>query len=111
MDTLKFLKEFKRMCDCYSGGFCAGCPRKESASCDSSTMNDKELTELIADVEKWSEEHPKKTRLQDFQEKHPNAYMLDCGIPVSCCYDLGYCRDDGCILDCEKCWNMPAKEE
>ena len=82
MDALKFLKEFDRMCGCYSGGFCAGCPRKEEPSCNSSTMSDEELAKLISDVEQWSKEHPQRTRLQDFREKYPNAEVYPDGQPV-----------------------------
>ena len=66
MDALKFIKEFKRMCNCCSGGFCAGCPRKENPSCDDQMMDD-ELNKLIADVEKWSKKYPRRTILQDFR--------------------------------------------
>ena len=112
MDALKFIKEFYRMCDYYSGGFCKGCPRKEEPSCDSSTMSDEELAKLIIDVEKWSKEHPLRTRLQDFLEKYPNAYICESGLPSACCNSLGYC--DGCDDAkniCEVCWNMPVEEE
>lgn len=111
MDALKFIKEFKRMCNCCSGGFCAGCPRKENPSCDDSMMDD-ELNKLIAAVEKWSKEHPQKTRLQDFLEKHPDAELYDDGTPQVCCQILGYCKD--CINAkgaCANCWNMPVEED
>ena len=112
MDALKFIKEFYRMCDYYSGGFCKGCPRKEPG-CDSSTMSDEELAKLISDVEKWSKEHPQRTRLQDFQKKYPNASMEPYGTPAICCIDLGYCKND-CDLfkgNCVDCWNMPVEED
>lgn len=110
MDALKFLKEFDRMCGCYSGGFCAGCPRKEEPSCDSSTMSDEELAKLIGDVEKWSKEHPQKTRLDDFKRKYPNANFGAHGLPDFCCAKLGYVCNCG-KTTCEECWNMPLEEE
>ena len=104
MDALKFIKEFKRMCNCCSGGFCAGCPRKENPSCDDSMMDDDELNKLIADVEKWSKEHPPKTRLQDFMEKYPNAPICESGLPSACCASLGYCKScDPVGNNCEVC--------
>lgn len=57
MDALKFLKEFDRMCNHYFEGSCAGCPREECSGCDIYTMDDKELMELVSDVEQWSKEH------------------------------------------------------
>lgn len=112
MDTLKFIKEFYRMCDYYSGGFCKGCPRKEEPGCDSSTMSDEELAKLISDVEKWSKEHPQKTRLEDLIEKYPSAKLNRSGYPTFCCQALGYC--DECLHGgngCKDCWNMPVEED
>lgn len=63
----------------------------------------------VAEVEKWSKAHPKKTRLQDFLEKFPKAepaYVYD----KLCCEKLGYCND--CHEneeDCVKCWNKPIE--
>ena len=113
MDALKFIKEFYRMCDYYSGGFCKGCPRKEEPGCDSSTMSDEELAKLISDVEKWSKEHPKRTRLQDFLEKYPSAPTETDGTPAICCIDLGYRKEvcDPIKESCVDCWNMPVEED
>ena len=110
MDALKFIKEFYRMCDYYSGGFCKGCPRKEEPSCDSSTMSDEELAKLISDVEKWSKEHPQRTRLQDLLEKFPKVEIDKEGLPFFCCARLGYvctCAKSTCM----DCWNMPVEED
>ena len=112
MDALKFFKEFKRMCNCYSEEFCAGCPRKAEPNCDELIMEDDELNKLIADVEKWSKEHPPRTRLQDFKEKYPNMKCRDSGIPWACCSYLGYCEScDEAKSDCIVCWNMPGEED
>ena len=112
MDALKFFKEFDRMCNYYSGGFCKGCPRKEEPSCDSSsTMSDEELAKLISDVEKWSKEHPQRTRVQDFLEKYPNAMMCNDDSPRACCKHLGYimsCPED---KNCKECWNTTLEED
>lgn len=112
MDALKFFKEFKRMCNCYSEEFCAGCPRKAEPNCDELIMEDDELNKLIADVEKWSKEHPQRTRLQDFREKYPNAQICESGLPSACCMSLGYCKNcDDTDNDCWACWNMPVEED
>ena len=112
MDALKFIREFERMCDCYSGRCCTGCPRKEELICDESMMDDDEFKKLISDVEKWSKEHPRKTRLQDFWEKYPNAQLRDDGLPYSCCEALGYgecCKQTS--DPCFDCWNVPVEED
>ena len=118
MDALKFVKEFERMCDYYSGGFCRGCPRQEEHNCDSSIMSDEELAKLISDVEKWSTEHPQRTRSQDFLEKYPDAEVLPDGQPVICCARLGYREycgksfgGDDCFSQCRDCWNTPVEED
>ena len=113
MDALKFFKEFKRMCNCYSEEFCAGCPRKVEPNCDELIMEDDELNKLIADVEKWSKEHPLRTRLQDFLEKYPNAPVDGNGTPQACCEHLGYCTKscDPFELTCKDCWDIPIGDD
>ena len=51
MDAVKFMKEYKRLCDEYSA--CVGCPLKNYGDCI-----DAEPKELVKAVEEWSEEHP-----------------------------------------------------
>lgn len=113
MDALKFFKEFKRMCNCYSEEFCAGCPRKVEPNCDELIMEDDELNKLIADVEKWIKEHPLRTRLQDFLEKYPNAPVDGNGTPQACCEHLGYCTKscDPFELTCKDCWDIPIGDD
>lgn len=110
MDALKFLEEFDRMCNHYVKNYCKGCPRAESPNCGVDEMNKEERAKLICDVEKWSKEHPQKTRQQDFLEKFPKAETDDNGMPKFCCAKLGYACD--CLKpDCRECWNMPVKED
>ena len=111
MDALKFLEEFDRMCDYYKDKICRGCPREGSPDCGVDKMNEEERAKLISDVEKWSKEHPQRTRLQDFQEKYPNVSMEPDGTPAICCIDLGYRKDncDPTKENCVDCWNMPVE--
>lgn len=61
MDALEFLKERKRMCDSYPG--CKGCPFDDSKCVIDSTLSDDEdCKRIVATVEQWSKEHPRKTR-------------------------------------------------
>lgn len=115
MDALKFLKERMRMCDYYDGmdDGCNTCPRVNKG-CELSTYRDYDyIKEYIADVEKWSKEHPQRTRLQDFKEKYPNVSMETDGTPAICCIDLGYRKEDCDPIkeSCVDCWNMPVEED
>lgn len=113
MDALKFVKEFKRMCHTYTETMCKGCPREKCLKCEIEELSDTGIKELINDVEKWSKEHPLRTRLQDFQKKYPNASMEPYGTPAICCIDLGYCKNDCALFkgNCVDCWNMPVEDE
>lgn len=112
MDVLKFAKEFKRMCHTYTETMCKGCPREKCLKCEIKELSNTGIKELINDVEKWSKEHPVKTRLQDFREKYPNAQICESGLPSACCKSLGYCKScDPVGNNCEVCWNMPVEDE
>ena len=76
MDALEFLKERKRMCTSCKG--CIGCPLKGTHCVLSHVTSDKDYKRIIATVEKWSKEHPLKTRQSVFLEQYPEA-----GIDVS----------------------------
>lgn len=83
MDALKFIEERNRMCDYYTKNDvyngCADCP-----GCDSTCNVVRDVTpEYIADVEKWSQEHPRKTRQDVFLEHYPDA-ALDDGVLRVC---------------------------
>lgn len=114
MDALKFFKERMRMCDYYDGmdDECNTCPRVNKG-CELSTYRDYDyIKEYIADVEKWSKDHPLRTRLQDFLEKYPDAHICESGLPSACCMSLGYCKScDDAKGVCANCWNMLVEED
>lgn len=69
---------------------------------------------VVEIVQKWSDEHPQKTRLDDFMEKYPKALLRKDGTPVEvCCENLGYTKV--CIYNycdgCSECWNAPLERE
>ena len=104
MDAVKFLEEWKRMCcSCKDYDECSA----DSVVCRYIAEVDSEIVEI---VKQWSTAHPRKTRLQDFLEKFPDAKLDKDGIPDSCCESLGYC--DSCkismIYSCSDCWNEPV---
>lgn len=85
MDAVEFLKERNRMCKSYD--YCEECPIKNMFensslnSCDSWVRYHAELAVDI--VEKWSVEHPAKTRQSKLLEMFPNA-IIENGALVIC---------------------------
>lgn len=71
MEALEFLKERKRMCNSYNG--CKGCPFGDGKCVIESTISDEDFKRIVATVEKWSKEHPRKTRQSVFLEQWPEA--------------------------------------
>lgn len=117
MDAVKFLKELKRICitvECQ-----AECPFYDAqkdvcgAKIPAYLENDN-IENIVSGVEKWSAEHPVKTRLMDFLEKYPAATVREDGLPPFMPAWLGYCGKS-CYI-CERqptykdCWNQPLEE-
>lgn len=75
MDAVMFVKEWKRMC--ISSKTCLSCSIGESAGVSTVCSNavKKEPEKYVAIVEKWSAEHPMKTRQSEFLKMCPNAYI------------------------------------
>ena len=108
MDALMFLNEAKRMCKSFKD--CEGCPFREEECCPA--IIGEKAEQVIQSVERWSKDHPQKTRLQDFLEKYPNAPMEADGTPKVCCENIGYykaCDESG--ADCKKCWNKVMEDD
>ena len=82
MDALKFLKERKRMCT--SCEDCNGCPLKGTHCVISHVTPDKDYERIIATVERWSNEHPRKTRQSVFLEQYPEAALDGYGVMTIC---------------------------
>lgn len=113
MEEIEFLKICKKICKKCNKRVCAGC-ELEALSCED--FNEKILQDMINFVNKWILEHPEKTMLQDFYEKHPNAPKNEYGVPKPCPWDCGYDENDACVYKdieqdkCYQCWNRPLKE-
>lgn len=110
MDALKFMKEYRRMCNYYPR--CLECPRADEPNCNIEEMSDEELENFVNTVEQWRKEHPQRTRFEDLIEKYPNLKLNRSGYPTFCCQALGYC--DECLRGdngCKDCWNMPVEDE
>ncbi len=107
---MDYLREYARMCEHHSS--CAVCPLHEINSswvnCQAALYsNTNEAKKIIA---KWAEEHPEKTRLQDFLDKYPNARIMKSGDPCACCANLGYIEECPGIDFCKECWGKPLEE-
>lgn len=113
MDAVKFIKERNRMCKNFVGG-CKGCPAfnacGDNLSCAIGYASTLDATEQVAIVEKWSKDHPRKTRQSVFLEHWPGAAALDeygvlrvCPIGISAahrCID-GLCKNpERPCIDC-----------
>ena len=73
MDAVMFVKEWKRMC--ISSKTCLSCSIGKSAGVSTVCSNvvKKEPEKYVAIVEKWSAEHPIKTRQSEFLKMFPDA--------------------------------------
>lgn len=114
--TENFLREWHRLCKSKEANYesCATCALwfiQSSTGCKACVRQDPQRAIKI--VQKWSDEHPQKTILTDFLEKHPNARLTN-GIPSSLCpYCFGYMTEKEfheCSKNCQDCWNTPLNE-
>lgn len=82
MDAVKFIKERARMCDSLFG--CKGCPANSQedglGECFVGIKSKYAPEQQIEIVDKWSKEHPRKTRQSVFLEQWPNAKIRKDGI-------------------------------
>lgn len=77
MDVLNFFSEFRRMCK--SSSDCTKC-QYHGDKCDNAIEL---LEKTVAAVEKWSQEHPRKTRQDVFMAHYPDG-ALDDGVLRIC---------------------------
>ena len=121
MKTREFVDELKRMmdskgrkCGICDGVECNECPLGGAHDCIAlgGVDNFGTLLETIEVVEKWSEEHPRKTYKDVLLERFPNAKMMKSGeIPFFCPDELGFdVKDCDNLSNCVNCWNSECKE-
>lgn len=110
MDAIKFLKEKNRMVKVNSEGFCTvGCTECPLYSENNGT--NKACPDYIkiypekavAIVEKWSAEHPKKTRQDEFLEAYPDAKITKSGVVNICPKEIEKSKKFDCCVDCGLC--------
>ena len=99
-DFKVFKEEMNRMCQSLDTQLC---PLKHGSVtwfCDECEgMCFQETDFAIKTVQKWSDEHPRKTRQSEFLKMFPNAKLSEFGT-----IDIGPCRFDRNIIikDCKK---------
>ena len=118
--TINFFHELKTLCD--SRARCeADAANKER--CPMFGLCEDALTricvedaiKLVEVIQKWSDEHTKKTYAQDFFEKFPKAQSGSDGTPLVCREEIyGRARSEfkycGYTGTCKNCWNEPMEE-
>lgn len=86
MDAVKFIKERARMCDSLFG--CEGCPANSQENglgeCFVGIKSKYMPEQQIEIVDKWSKEHPRKTRQSVFLEQWPKAPRDNDNLPTAC---------------------------
>lgn len=94
MDAVMFVKEWKRMC--ISSKTCLSCSIGKIAGVSTVCSNvvKEEPEKYVAIVEKWSAEHPIKTRQSEFLKMFPNAPLRENGSIAICPLDVD--RDAKC---------------
>ena len=111
--TENYLKERKRMCERNQCDECSLGSKSNGTYKTCRVFENDYPSEAMKIVQKWSDEHPQKTYLTDFLDKHPNAPLTN-GIPSGFCpYYLGYMTKkefEECSTHCKKCWNTPVVE-
>lgn len=120
-----FLKNAERMCNHFLKNRCKGCllyvtwrnaetNEIESQGCLAENIQSfEDIATAIEMVQEWTEDHPLKTRKQDFFEKHPNALeFTNIKMPKVCAKDCGYCKT--CDYEygamCKECWDEPVED-
>lgn len=108
MDAVKYLKEVYRMCDLMEE--CRNCPLN---GCDLTfpckgtkvSAEYKDTEKCVAVVEKWSAEHPIKTRQSEFLKMFPDASIgVNGALVIAPCNVNTKFESEICGIDkCEDC--------
>lgn len=112
MDAVEYLRVKTRMCDSLKK--CGDCPLDKINNTDNINCFDRHYEEeAVAIVEKWSAEHPKKTRQSEFLKMFPNAFMADGVLKLDPCHvDNEFSPQKGCCNSpCDECRKKYWSEE
>lgn len=93
---------------------CGNCPLCSNNNGEGLPCPDFEMyypEKAIEAVQRWSDEHPRKTYLTEFLSYYPNAEVNGDGIPSGICpYELGMTDNHDCMRTCAECWNQPIED-
>lgn len=114
MDAVKFLEEYKRMCDSFEN--CANC-QLLNEDCDN-FKNQEFVKKAVQVVEEWSATHPRRTRQSVFLSHYPNAEVDEDGVLKVCpkiVEGSNYMDSHKCgLVPCAVChkayWSVGVKE-
>ena len=112
MDALKFLKKKRRMCE---NRLCDECPlsnRKNGTDYGCRSFIEKFPEKAITVVEKWSAEHPVKTRQSEFLKMFPNVKLNEYGNVTICPHVVGEnyeCERESCRKCQEDYWSAEVE--
>mgnify|MGYP007099692802 FL=1 len=103
MDAVEFIKERNRMCESFDDDCdCSNCPAYRNNCCNTFEWQE----ELVAIVEKWSIEHPRKTRQDAFLKQWPNVKWSKTEPIIDirpCIIDQTVRTEYPCSKDCDDC--------
>lgn len=108
--TVIFLKEWRRMCDSFHDCSICVLGMRDEFGINRCKANDNPGF-TIEIVQKWSDAHPVKTRLDDLLEKYPKFEVFsETGRPMYKPRMFGYCTDCSTCPNnkAEHCWNEPV---
>ena len=80
-EKVKLIRDYARMCESKIGIYCDECElnkNKKYSSCELFMM--KEPKKAVEIIEKWSDEHPTKTRQSVFLERYPDTAKDENGV-------------------------------
>ena len=117
--TINFFSELRRLCDsratCEATARDKQCPLYDFCELAHSRVCANDAIMAMEALQKWRDEHPKKTYAQDFFEKFPKAQSNSDGTPFVCrkmIYGGIRSTPEDCDYTgtCENCWNEPMEE-
>ena len=117
--TIDFFSELKRLCSlrrtCGEIAHDEQCPLHGFCEITYSKIYAEDAIKAVENLQKWSDEHSKKTYMQDFFEKFPKAQIDSDGTPFACrkrIYGGVRPKDKKCDRReaCKNCWNEPMEE-
>ena len=103
MDAVEFLKTEKRICDKHNCGECPLSSKNNGTGQGCEMFAEKSPEKYVAIVEKWSTEHPIKTRQSEFLKMFPDAQIMENGVLQICPRRIEKSKMFDCCINCDDC--------